>query len=375
MLQWRKYVKRTLSVVLLFVALSPGCKKKAAPVVADNVVKIGANDFVVAKQQRITTGPTLSGTLSAQTEANVRAEIAGPLLDVKVQEGDRVTKGTLLARINPGAITGQQGAQASAIASLRSNLSLAQRELARQESLFRSGIVAKATVDQARQAVDAARAQLAQAQGQIASTVVQASNATVEAPIDGVVTKRWVSEGDVVQTGATLFTLIDPQTMQLEAAVAADSLQEVQPGTPIEFSIQGLDGKLFTGRIARVNPEADPVTRQIKVFAEIPNANGALASGLFAEGRVRNLSRVGVIVPAAAVDHRMTTPAVTRVRNGVVENFPVVLGVIDDQNDRVEITKGVGPNDVLLVGTAQQLAPGTKVELPPAAVQAGDASR
>jgi RND family efflux transporter MFP subunit len=370
-------VKRMLlSILLLVTAAVPGCRRKAAaPPAAEEAAKIGANDYVVARQERITTGPTLSGNLSAETAANVRAEVAGPLVDVRVDEGERVTKGELLARIGAGAITAQQSSQSTAITALRSNVAIAQKELARQQSLYRSGIVARATVDAARAQVDAARAQLAQAQAQSASTAEQSRDTTVEAPLAGVVTKRWVSEGDVVSVGATLFTIIDPQAMQLEAAISADNLQEIRVGTPIEFQVQGFDGKVFGGRIARVNPEADPTTRQIKVFAEIPNPNGALASGLFAEGRLQNQSRIGVIVPSAAIDRRMTTPAVTRVRNGNVEHFPVVLGVIDDQNDRVEIRQGVNPGDILLVGAAQQLAPGTRAELPAAAKQAGDVTR
>ena len=368
---------RKTYIFLLLVLLAVSCKRRGAATSdpADATVKIGANDYVMARTQPITTGPVISGTLAAATDANVRAEVPGPLLDVRVDEGERVTKGQLLARIGPGAISAQQSSQSTAISSLRSNLALAERELGRQQSLFRAGIAAKAQVDVARQQVDAARAQLAQAQTQIATTNVQASNTTVEAPLSGVVTKRWVSEGDVVQVGATLFTIIDPQTMQLEAGVAPDSLQEIRVGTPIEFTVQGIDGKTFVGRIARVNPEADAATRQIKVFAEIPNPSGALASGLFAQGRIRSVSRVGVIVPAAAIDRRMTTPAVTRVRNGVVEHFNVVLGVIDDQNDRVEIRQGVNQGDILLVGAAQQINPGTHVELPAAAQQAGDVAR
>jgi RND family efflux transporter MFP subunit len=368
-------LKQTCAFLLLLLAVD--CKRSAAPAAdaAAAVVKIGANDFVVARTQPITTGPVISGTLAAATDANVRAEVPGPVLDVRVQEGERVQKGQLLARIGAGAISAQQSSQSTAISSLRNNLALAQRELDRQQSLFRAGIAAKAQVDVSRQQVDAARAQLAQAQGQIATTNVQASNTTVEAPLSGVVTKRWVSEGDVVQVGATLYTIIDPQTMQLEAGVAADSLQDIRVGTPIEFTIQGIDGKTFVGRIARVNPEADPATRQIKVFAEIPNANGALASGLFAQGRIRSVTGVGVIAPSAAIDRRMTTPAVTRVRSGVVEHVTIVLGVIDDQNDRVEIRQGVNAGDVLLVGAAQQIAPGTHVELPAAAQQAGDAAQ
>jgi RND family efflux transporter MFP subunit len=372
----RGIVKQKCVLFLLVAVALASCKRGAPqPAAADTAAKIGANDYVIARHERITTGPTLSGNLSAQTEANVRAEVAGPLVDVRVNEGERVTKGELLARIGPGAINAQQSSQASAISSLRNNVALAQKELARQQSLFRSGIVAKATVDAARAQVDSARAQLAQAQAQSATTNEQSRDTTVEAPISGVVTKRWVSQGDVVQIGATLLTIIDPAEMQLEAAVAADNLQDLRVGTPIEFQVQGFDGKVFGGRIARVNPEADPTTRQIKVFAEIPNNSGALASGLFAQGRLQNFTRVGVIVPAAAIDHRMTTPAVTRVRNNVVEHFNVVLGVVDDQNDRVEIREGVSEGDVLLVGAAQELTPGTRVELPAAAQQAGDTAR
>jgi RND family efflux transporter MFP subunit len=367
---------RLLPLLLLVLSFADCKRRGAAPEAAgDTAAKIGANDTVIARTEQIATGPVISGTLAAATEANVRAEVPGPVLDVRVDEGQRVARGTLLARIGPGAISAQQSSQAAAISSLRNNVALAQRELDRQQSLYRAGIAAKAQVDVARQQVDSARAQLAQAQAQIATTNVQASNTTVEAPLTGVVTKRWVSEGDVVQVGATLFTIIDPQTMQLEAGVAADSLQEIRAGTPIEFTVQGIDGKTFVGRIARVNPAADPATRQIKVFAEIPNQNGALASGLFAQGRIRSVSRVGVVVPSAALDGRKTTPAVTRVTSGVAEHLPVVLGVIDDQTDRVEIRQGVNPGDILLVGSAQQLAPGTRVDLPAAARQAGDTAQ
>jgi RND family efflux transporter MFP subunit len=365
--------KRALLFVVAAVLLS--CRRHAPPPAQNVAVKVGANDYVIARVERITTGPILSGNLSAVTEADVKAQIAGPLLDVNVLDGERVHKGQLLARIDPGALARQESAQAGAAAAARNNVALAQRELARQRTLYRDGIVAKATVDVAQQQVDAARSQLAQAQTQIAGTAVQASNATVESPIDGVVTKSLVSKGDVVTIGQSLFTIIDPAKMQLEASVPADNLGAIRPGTPIVFNVQGLDGKIFSGRIARVNPAADPTTRQIEVFSEIPNPGGVLASGLYAEGRVENMTRVGVVVPSAAIDHRMTTPSVTRVNSGHAEQVPVMLGLTDDKSDRVEIARGVNPGDILLVGSALLLAPGTPVELPAAAHTAGDVRR
>jgi membrane fusion protein (multidrug efflux system) len=237
----RLVVKRTFAFLLLCLALA--CRRRApAQDVAENVIDIGANDYVIARTQTITTGPVISGTLAAATAANVRAQVGGPLLDLRAEEGERVTKGELLARIGPGAINAQQSSQAAAVSSLRNNLALAQRELTRQQSLYKAGIASRSQVDIARQQVDAARAQLAQQQTQIATTNVEASNTTVEAPLTGVVTKRWVSEGDVVPVGATLLTIIDPQTMQLEAGVTADNLSAIGVGTPIEFNVQGLDG-------------------------------------------------------------------------------------------------------------------------------------
>src|SRR5512142_2361377 len=139
-------VKRT-SVLLSLLIVAFACRRHGAPAGnANDVVKIGANDYVIARLQQISTGPVISGTLAAATEANVRAQVGGPLLDVRVDEGQRVRKGELLARIGPEALNAQQASQSAAVASLRNNLALAERELGRQQSLYRAGIAAKAHV-------------------------------------------------------------------------------------------------------------------------------------------------------------------------------------------------------------------------------------
>ncbi|MBV9494332.1 MAG: efflux RND transporter periplasmic adaptor subunit [Acidobacteria bacterium] len=364
-----KYCSIGLCLLLL---LPVACKRKAPEAAAPAAVKIGAQDFTVAKRDRITTGPTLSGSLNAQTEANVRALISGAVLEVNAQEGEQVPQGKLLARIDPGAFGVAAASAQTAVNSARAALANAEKEQQRQEALNRAGIVARRDVEVARTATANARAQVATAVAQASSTNVQAGNATVESPINGIVSKRLVSKGDVVQVGTTMFTIVDLRTLQLEASVPAEHLVSLQVGTPVQFTIQGMEDKVFQGRISRINPAADPTTRQIQVFAEIPNASGALATGLFAEGRVENLTRIGVIAPASAIDRRMTTPAVSVVRNNRVEHVNVVLGIIDDNNDRVEIRQGVEPGEILLVGASQQLTPGTQVELPAQAHVAGD---
>jgi multidrug efflux pump subunit AcrA (membrane-fusion protein) len=131
----------------------------------------------------------------------------------------------------------------------------------------------------------------------------------------------------------------------------------------VSFTVNGYPGRTFTGRVTRVNPTADPATRQVRIVISIPNAEGRLVGGLFATGRVASESKTGMIAPATAVDSRSSTPAVFRIKGGKVERVPVQLGVRDDASERVEIRSGVQVGDTLLVGAAQGITPGTVVNV------------
>ena len=357
------FVRIALALLLLVVPQSCGRGKKAAAPAAPPVVHIGAEDVVVVKEDRLVTGPTLSGTLTARDEATVRAQVAGSVTDVRFDEGEHVTAGALMARVDPGALGASEASAQSGVVSARAALATAEKEQSRQESLFRSGIVAKRDVEVARQQTANARAQLANAQSQAVSANVQLGHTTVEAPVSGVVSSREVDEGDVVQAGSALFDIVDLSTLQLEASVPTDQLTAIRAGVPVEFDVKGVPNRTFHGRISRINPSVDPATRQIQVFAELPNEGSVLVEGLFAEGRVNTASRTALVVPSAAIDRRMSTPSVARVRNHRVERVSVVLGLVDERNDRVEIRSGVVAGDVLLAGASQQLAAGTQVDL------------
>jgi RND family efflux transporter MFP subunit len=350
---------RTFFVLLLLVS----CRDKAEPEAAVAPVKVGPQDAVVVRQERIATGPTLSGTLTAKEEATVRAQVAGSVTAVFAREGETVTTGKLLARIDPGALGAAQSSAQQGVVSARATLGTAQKEQARQEDLFRAGIVSRRDVELARQNTANARAQLAQAESMVSQSQEQLGHTTVTAPIDGVISSQAVAEGDVVQPGSALYTIVDLGSLELTASVPSDELGALRVGSPVEFTVTGLPNTTWRGVITRINPTADPTTRQIEVFVEIPNVERRLVAGLFAEGRIESMSRVGLVVPSSAIDRRMTTPYVSVVRNRKVERVQVVLGIQDEKKDRVEIVKGVQIGDVLLVGAAQQLTPGTVVSL------------
>jgi multidrug efflux pump subunit AcrA (membrane-fusion protein) len=130
---------------------------------------------------------------------------------------------------------------------------------------------------------------------------------------------------------------------------------------PVQFMVRGYNGQTFTGTIERISPVADPVTRQVSVFAAIPNASGRLIAGLYAEGRIQTEITRALVLPAAAIDVTGGAPTVTRVRDGRTERVEVSLGLRDGSTERVEIASGLDDGDVVLTGAARSLTPGTPV--------------
>ena len=317
----------------------------------------------------VQSGPALTGTLTAERQASVRAQIAGSVLSVTAEPGQAVRKGEVLARLDSASLTEAYNSARVAVTSARNGMALNQRELERQRSLLAAGAVAQRAVETAQQNLVAAQATLAQYQSQLAGAEKQLGYTSVTAPFSGVVSERPVSAGDVVQPGTALYTVVDPSSLQLEASVPAEQLAQLKVGSPVVFNVTGYANHTFRGQITRINPSADPTTRQVRVYAKIPNPGNDLVAGLYAEGRIESESRQGLVVPTAAIDRRLARPAVLLVRDGKVARVDVELGLADDREQKVEVRRGVQPGDVVLLGAAQTIQPGTPVRLAPSVQQ------
>ncbi|HEX2208472.1 MAG TPA: efflux RND transporter periplasmic adaptor subunit [Longimicrobium sp.] len=356
---------RSGAVLALAVALAACGNGQAAEGAEKRVesVVIGPENVYVAQVEEIAGGPAISGSLAAEREARVNAEAGGVVQGVYAEKGQAVRAGQVLARIDDPALQTQVISAQSSVRSAEQAVTLAARNVERNQTLEAAGAVATRDLETARNQLAAAQAQLAGARAQLANAQKMQAKATVTAPIRGVVSDRPVSAGSVVSMGAPLFVIVDPGSMQLEGSVPAVELGAVKVGAPVRFTVTGYPGQTFTGTVARINPAADPVTRQVPVIVSIPNAQGTLVSGLFAEGRIRNETRQGIMVPATAVDERGVQPTVMRVTSGRAERVAVTLGVRDPDTDRVEIVSGIAAGDTLLIGAAVGTTPGTPVQI------------
>lgn len=348
--------------------LATGCKRKTAEA-ADTVQQlvVGTENIAIARNGSVTNGPAISGSLDAELDATVRAQIAGAILSTDAEVGQRVRKGQTLGRIDAGGLQDTYLSAKSAVSSAQANAAVAQRNLQRSQTLLQAGAIAQRDLETAQTQSTSAQAALEDAKARLATAQKNLDNTRIAAPFDGIVSQRSVSAGDVVQPGGALFTVVDPSTMRLVAAVPSEQLSMVRVGTDVTFMISGYAEQEFHGKVTHVSPSVDPTTRQVQVIVSIPNKGGTLITGLYANGRISSQTQDGIVVPAGAVDTRMQRPAVVEVKDGKVSRVDVTLGMRDPTTETVQITNGVSVGDTLLVGPAQGITPGTpiRVQAPP----------
>jgi RND family efflux transporter MFP subunit len=351
-------------LAVLSLALA-SCKEKATDTAMadrDPVVLVGRENIAVAKLEELRSGPPISGSLEARTEARVRAELGGQVERTFADEGQRVRRGVLLARLDDSAVRDAYLSAKSAVRSAESALQIAQRNAERSSRLAQAGALPERDLETAQQNATNAEGALADARARLALAAKQLDNTMVRAPISGAVSQRAVDPGDVVQVGAELFTIVDLSSLRLEATVPVEEIDRLKTGVPVEFNVSGYDRR-FSGRIERINPAVDPATRQVRIYVVIPNAEQSLVAGLYAEGRVATDARRAVAVPNSAVDRRGTAPVIHRLKGGKVDVVPVRLGVRDEATELVEIHSGIAQGDTVLLGSAQGVAEGAAVRI------------
>jgi RND family efflux transporter MFP subunit len=347
----------------LVLSLATACQRAALPDTTDQALLVGRENLVVAAQETLQVGPALSGTLEAERSATVRAELGGALIAVEVEPGQPVARGAVLGRIDASGIRDAYESARTAVTTAELNVELARRNVDRARALANAGAIAAREREQSEWNLSTAETQLADARARAVSAEKQLAKTTLVAPFAGVVSERQANLGDIVQVGNPLFTVVDPRSLKLEGSVPAEALGQLRLGMPVIFTVAGAGSRPLRGRLTRINPVADPATRQIRITVAIANAESRLAAGLFADGRVATAERYSVVLPADAVDRAGLRPTVVLIKAGQVARNEVELGLIDEGSARLEILQGVSPGDTVLVGSARGLPVGAAVRI------------
>jgi len=295
-------------IMIAALALLAGCSKKQDVAVKPPM----AVELATAATAELTEGIEVTGTLEPKFSADVKTQIPGLVKEVYVTQWVRVRKGQPLARIDVAeteALTKRAEAAVVAaraqLAQSQVSLARAEREEARSLKLKEAGLATQQAVDDARTEtaaararIDSSKAQIRVAEEEVHQTKARFAKGLVTAPLDGVVALRDVNVGDLASdaaAGKPIFRVVDNRILNLTVTVPSADSARVKVGQPLEFTVDALPGKSFSGKVMFINPELSSADRSLKVVAEVQNGTELLKGGLFAKGRIVTGKRSGVV--------------------------------------------------------------------------------
>lgn len=358
-------------VALAAAGCSPGSQQTAGE--GEQPMLLDDGDVAVVRRASVAERVTVSGDLEPYRVVTLSAQVPGSIRSIDVDRGNRVRSGQVLAVLEAEGIReGAAGAEA-AVAAAEAALALARQQLESARTLHEAGALADLDLESARTAHEAARAQLAGARAQAAGALESARRATVSAPMDGVVSARMTEIGEAVNPGQPLFTVVDLRKLELRAQISVADASRVRAGMPVTFELDAYPGRVFSGTLDRVEPTADPDTRQVAVYARLPNPDQSMVGGLFARGWIMlGEAREAVTVPEDALRNGTVGPHVIAIQGGRVRTRPVTPGVRDPGERLVEIRQGLEPGDTVLIVPGASAPDGTPVEVTPTSAPLAD---
>jgi RND family efflux transporter MFP subunit len=236
------------------------------------------------------------------------------------------------------------------------------------QKLRETGVVSAQQVEDVEIRRNTAQSDREAARSRVVTARQMLERTEVRAPFDGVVSDRKVSAGDTTQVGKELLKVIDPHSMRLVGMVSADEIGQVRPGQEVSFRVHGYGSQEFLGHVTRVNPSADPTTRQVEILVDFAEgADHPTLAGLYVEGRVHSHNGAELTLPASAVVREGARTYVWQVDHGVVSRTPVQLGERNSRTGELEVISGLSEGAKVLREPNAALKTGQRVELASAA--------
>lgn len=320
-------------------------------------------EVVQPLQARMPTRVTFSGPLVAPRSATVRAKLPGTLLELTVTEGQRVGAGQVIGTIDPAEMQSRRAERAAMVASAQAALAQAERSHGSNERLAAQQFISPVALDQSRAALDAAQAQYRAAQAALQTLQLNLRDATLVAPIGGIVAKRHALPGEKLSVEQPVIAIVDLATLELAGSVGTHEVSRLRPGLPVALKVEGLDAAV-PGQLSRIAPAADPGTRSIGVVVVVPNANERLRAGQYAMAAVEiDDQALRLTLPATAIGQAAGQDHVWLIENGVLARRAVTLGRRDLRQGRVEVLQGVEPDSQVLAARFENLREGAQARL------------
>ncbi len=299
-------------------------------------------DIALVERQALVRTVSISGSLVPLTQSLVKSTIAGEVLRVLVREGEAVTKGQVVAEIDTADLRSRLEAAQADQDERRSRLSIAAQNRDTNQALLKQDFISKNAFDQTQSAFQGSEAAVQWSDAQVKLARKAIADAVVRAPISGRVARRMVNAGERIVPDAAIISVVDLSRLELEATLPTSDVPLIAVGQAVHFRVGGFEGRSFEGRVERINPMAEAGSRAIKLFVAVPNGDGSLRGGMFAEGVVTLSQSPAVpVIPVGAIFEEAGQSYVFAIEAGKLAKRALVIGQRNEAAGLAEVKAGV----------------------------------
>jgi membrane fusion protein (multidrug efflux system) len=372
---------RIVAILLLSSLLLTSCGKPPEKRLAPPAIKVGAS---TVEKGEIKQTLDVSGNVQFIANTTVSSQVAAQVKTIHVRDGQIVKKGQTLVTFDDSTIRATADQARGTLQKDQASLAYNKAEWEKNVSLLQSGAISQSTYDQKYSAYQNSVGQVEADKGALAKALEDLKHTEEVAPIDGVLSSRFIETGDWVASGARLFEISDYSTVYLQTFLSdkdvgkldIDKVTHEGKGVDAEVTVDSRPGRTFMGTIGYIQPVAN-TNRLFEVRLYIPNSDMQLLQGMYARARilVHRQTNVTRIPTDALIDQLRVNDANTVVRvdpDSKAEIVRIKVGAID--RTHAEILDGLKPGDKVVVAGKDVLSNGQPVEITSSTPALADAS-
>ena len=323
------------------------------------VHELAQGDVAAIGARALSVSLPLSGSLAPLNQATIKAKVSGEIRETTVQEGQQVSSGQVLLRLDAADQRARLTQQQAMLDEAQARLSMASKNEANSQALLKQKYISQTAYDTTQNSVDLARASVKSAAAMVEIARIALADTVIRAPMAGIVSKRHVQAGEKVAPDMPVYTIVNLAQLTLEAPVPSAEIPRIKIGQEVRFKVDGFGARDFTGKVARINPTTESGSRAMLVYIAVDNGDGALRGGMFAKGSiVTERSIVAPMVPLTALrTEKHGTVVYAVVDNKVVEQN-VTLGLRNEDEGYAEVKEGLAAGTRVIVARLDGVKPG-----------------
>jgi len=349
---------------------NPSAAKNAAPAATTSAIKNTTLEFLPQEIFKVTPielkqTMALSGALRAVDQASVKARVAAEVREVLVREGESVTAGQILVRMDSSEFQARVDQAKGNLHAMRAQLEIASKNRDNNRALLDKGFISRAAFDNTASQFAAAQANVESAQGALDIVQKLLNDSVVRAPISGLIAVRNVQPGEKVSTDYKLLDIVNLKKMECEALVPTSDIPKIKIGQSVLLHIEGLTEE-FIGNVTRINPATQAGSRSIAIYIQVANPQDMLKVGMFVDAQLVLRTKANAIaIPQTAVHKESSGAYVYALEKNLIVRKNITLGQEGRSGEvaLIEITSGLNVEDQIVKTDMGNLRPGTAVRM------------